>query len=101
MIPSTVTLEKNSNFKNSINGNGSIFNKIATFETICQRNRGVLHLSDGNPGESRTEEYEAEFRYRDEGGGGSFRMPNNRAEYKSFFLHFGTPRPFYKTFAFV
>ena len=31
----------------------------------------------------------------------TFRLPNNRSEYKSFFLHFGVPRPFYKSFAFV
>ena len=30
-----------------------------------------------------------------------FRLPSTRAEYKSFFLHFGVPRPFYKSFSFV
>ena len=32
---------------------------------------------------------------------GSFRLPHTRAEYKSFFLHFAVPRPFYKSFSFV
>ena len=31
----------------------------------------------------------------------AFRLPETRAEHKAFFLHFGVPRPFYKTFAFV
>ena len=30
-----------------------------------------------------------------------FRLPKSRAEYKSFFLHFAVPRPFYKSFSFV
>ena len=36
-----------------------------------------------------------------EGSEKTFRMPTTRAEYKSFFLHFGVPRPFYKSFSFV
>ncbi len=73
---------------------GSVSHRIAAFEDQSKP-RQLSELIDTN--------WNGALQFDDNRDldAATFRLPNNRSEYKSFFLHFGVPRPFYKSFAFV